>query len=990
MRRVFSPVARITFALLGITLALVLAAHALRILPDAQTEALANRKRTVEALTVQLTSGTLLDDLDDTAVVLDSVVERSPEILSAALRDANGNIVLESGSHEAFWKKTSDGRSTPEFVRAPIYSGDAEIGALEVRFEPLPSPWALSFNHGGVMSLLIFVTVGGALGYFLVLRRSLRALDPSAVVPERVKVAMDTLVEGVIIMDEREQVLLANQAFGRYLDVPVDQLIGKRASALNWKSADTGGSAPELPWVAAMAKRTPVTDCMLELRAANQAIRTFAVNATPVLDARGGVRGALASFDDVTELRQQNGELQRTLTQLEESRQVVEKHNAELRYLASHDPLTGCLNRRAFFDAFGRAFESAVAQKEVLCCAMIDIDHFKGVNDRFGHATGDRVIGFVAETVRRLVSEADLVGRYGGEEYCVVFVSRTCFEATVVLDRIRAAVSHGAPARFGSKLKVTVSAGVTQLLKGDVNPSALLARADGALYSAKAEGRDRVVLWTPELDTAAAERQLRAAQTDPSVPRQAGRDLGQETGLFRALTTAAGPRGPLGVFRDGVTQALTLAAGHGWTMALLRIELETAGALGARAQREILERISALLRGSDVLASLLGEHAAKSEAGALPSASPLGPSELGVLLPHVSDVNAIGRAVQRVIKAIGEPLIVDNQETFVGCAIGISVAPADGNDVDTLMHRAEHARRIVLAARGGERYAFYQSSMTETLVSAMRVENGLRRALERGEFTLLYQPQVELASGRMRGFEALLRWTDSLGLAMEPQKFIPIAESCGLIVPIGEWVLEKACRQAHDWQLVGGVVHRVAVNISPVQITSPGFADRVAAILRSTHVDPRLIDLEITETAFMSDLAAAAATLRQLRRLGLHISLDDFGTGYSSLSYLKQLPIDSLKIDSRFVKDLRETREGAALVAAIVGMAHGLGIRVVAEGVETVDALNMLKELGCDEAQGFLISPAVGAREAFALAGTVFPIGEQAADPERRPAAAAG
>ena len=332
---------------------------------------------------------------------------------------------------------------------------------------------------------------------------------------------MDTLVEGVIIMDEREQVLLANQAFGRYLDVPVDQLIGKRASAPELKSADTGGSAPELPWVAAMAKRTPVTDCMLELRAANQAIRTFAVNATPVLDARGGLRGALASFDDVTELRQQNGELQRTLTQLEESRQVVEKHNAELRYLASHDPLTGCLNRRAFFDSFGRAFEERqLRESEVLCCAMIDIDHFKGVNDRFGHATGDRVIGFVAETIRRLVAEVGFrrsIRRRG-------ILRRLRF--SLLLRGYRRARSRSC-GRFawprrpvsGSKLKVTVSAGVTQLLSGDVNPSAVPARADGALYSAKAEGRDRVVLWTPELDTAAAERQLRAAQTDLAGPR---------------------------------------------------------------------------------------------------------------------------------------------------------------------------------------------------------------------------------------------------------------------------------------------------------------------------------------------------------------------------------------------------------------------------------------------------------------------------------------
>src|SRR5690349_600772 len=387
---ILSPVARITFALLGITLALVLAAQALKILPDSQTEALEHRRRTVEALTVQLTAGTLLDRLDETAAVLDNVVGRSPDILSAALRDANGEVVLESGDHVTFWKEIPDGRSTPEFVRAPIYSGDAEIGALEVRFAPLPSPWTLEFGRGSVMALLLFVTVGGAFGYFFVLRRSLRALDPSAVIPDRVKLAMDTLVEGVIIMDESEQVLLANRAFGSHLEVPVEQLVGKRASALNWRSADTGGSAPELPWVAAMSKLAPVTDCMLELRTANQAIRTFAVNATPVLDPQGRLRGALASFDDVTELRQQNGELQRTLTQLEESRQVVEKHNAELRYLAMHDPLTGCLNRRAFFDAFGRAFEATVAQGGVLCCAMIDIDHFKSVNDRFGHSTGDR------------------------------------------------------------------------------------------------------------------------------------------------------------------------------------------------------------------------------------------------------------------------------------------------------------------------------------------------------------------------------------------------------------------------------------------------------------------------------------------------------------------------------------------------------------------------------------------------------------------------
>ena len=969
-----SPLARITIALLGITLALVLCAHALKIMPDAQSEALSHRKRTVEALTVQLSSRVMLDDLAAMVEVLDAVVERSPEILSAALRDPDGEIAVASGSHEPFWQEITDGSSTAEFVRVPIYFDDAEVGSLEVRFEPLPSMWALSLDRGGIPALLLFVALGGAVGYFIVLRRSLRALDPSAVIPERVSLAMDTLVEGVIIMDENEHVLLANRAFGGYLNVPVQQLIGKRASALNWRSDETGGSATGLPWVVAMAKRTPVTDYILELRAADQTIRTFTVNATPVLDPNGRLRGALASFDDMTELRQQNADLQRTLGELEESRRAIETHNAELSYLATRDPLTGCLNRRAFFESFERAFEAARATNEPLCCAMIDIDFFKQINDRFGHGTGDRIIAFVAETIRLHVRTDDFVGRYGGEEYSVVFAARSVDEAAAIVERIRRAISSGVSARFTSSLKLTVSGGVAQLSADDLNSSMLLERADVSLYAAKEEGRNRVVRWTPELKARATviTGQHRRSTTElTGTWRGIPRDLTHQTGVHRAPSAA----GLKDAFRERVEQTLALAERHTWTAALLRIELETAGAMAPRAQEAVLERVAALLRLSDTLVMLLGQRAAEPDVDGLPSTSVLGPGEIGVLLPDISHVNAIGRIVQRLVKVIGEPVIVDGQETLIGCAVGISVAPMDGEDFDTLMHRAEHARRAVRTGRSGERYAFYQPSMTETLLYTMRIENGLRRALDRGEFNLVYQPQVELATGRVSGFEALLRWTDADGTALQPHQFIPIAESSGLIVPIGDWVLHMACVQARNWQRASGVARRMAVNVSAVQIMSSGFAERVAAILRTTDVDPRLIELEITETAFMSDLGAAATTLRQLRRLGLHISLDDFGTGYSSLSYLKQLPIDSLKVDSRFVKDFDETRESIALVTAIVGMAHGLGIRVVAEGVETAKTLSQLKQLGYDEVQGFVISKPLPAREAFALAATEFPVG---------------
>jgi EAL domain-containing protein (putative c-di-GMP-specific phosphodiesterase class I) len=311
---------------------------------------------------------------------------------------------------------------------------------------------------------------------------------------------------------------------------------------------------------------------------------------------------------------------------------------------------------------------------------------------------------------------------------------------------------------------------------------------------------------------------------------------------------------------------------------------------------------------------------------------------------------------------------LDGREVLASCAIGIGVAPSDAEDADGLLSCADQALRAVRARNGGERYAFYQSSMTETLARTMRIESGLRRALSQNSLQIVYQPQIALDSGRVSGFEALLRWTDEDGQAIPPDQFIPVAESTGLIEAIGDWVLHRACVQARAWQRATGIDRRVAVNISAVQVMSPGFAERVAKTLEATGVDPRLIELEITETAFMSDLVMAARTLRYLRRLGLHIALDDFGTGYSSLSYLKQLPIDSLKIDSRFVRDLNDSREGLALVNAIVGMAHGLGIRVVAEGVETPDVLALLRRLGCDAAQGYLISRPVPVPEAIAMA----------------------
>jgi diguanylate cyclase (GGDEF)-like protein/PAS domain S-box-containing protein len=981
MSRPMSPILRITIALVGITLALVVSAYALRILPDSREEALDNRKRTVEALTVQVSSPVMLQDPDAIGEVLDTLVERNDEVISAGLRDAAGELVIDSGSHAAGWKEIIGGRSTAEYVRVPVFAANEEVGALEVHFAPLPSPWQFSVARGGLGALLLFLAVGGAGGYFFVLRRSLKALDPAAVIPDRVRLAMDTLVEGVIIVDDRQNILLVNRAFAALLGVPAAQLIGKEADSLNWRSSETGGAPGDLPWEVAMAKGAATTDRALDLRAADGVVRSFAVNATPVLDPKGKVIGALASFDDVTELRQQHGELQRAMVELEQSRKAMEKQNTELQYLATRDPLTGCLNRRAFFESFEGLFTQARATGEPLSCAMLDIDHFKKINDQFGHGTGDRVIAFVAETIRLGVRNADLVARYGGEEYCVVFPGRTPAEAAATLEKIREAVIRGAGARFTSAPKLTISAGVAALRPDEELTAALLERADAALYASKNTGRNRVTLWSLDLPSGgkAEDREKPGVEKRPKTgisgvwkgaPKLANAGA---NGLHRMPGASH-----LDAFRDQSTQSLALAARHQWTAALLRIEFTTIGLGAERAAAVVVERVENLLRRSDTLALLAGANPVSVADNLLPRVSPVGPTELGVLLPDVADINAIGRVVQRLIETISVPVDVDGTEAFATCAVGIAVAPVDGEDFDTLMRNADQARRACRENHSVDRYAFYQRSMTETLLRASRIESGLRRALERDELQLVYQPQIELATGKVCGLEALLRWNDADGTPVPPDQFIPIAESTGLIGAIGDWVLERGCRQAHAWQQESGVARRVAVNVSAVQIMSKGFSDRVAAILEATGVDPRLIELEITETAFMSDLVTAASKLRDLRRLGLHIALDDFGTGYSSLSYLKQLPIDSVKIDSRFVRGLNDTREGVTLVTAIVGMAHGLGIRVVAEGVESPHILQLLARLGCDEAQGYVISRPVPVAEAFAAAESEYELSEDA------------
>lgn len=352
----------------------------------------------------------------------------------------------------------------------------------------------------------------------------------------------------------------------------------------------------------------------------------------------------------------------------------------------------------------------------------------------------------------------------------------------------------------------------------------------------------------------------------------------------------------------------------------------------------VTERLRETIRPSDHLCSL----------------ARLGGDEFTILLPDIERVDDALTVAHRVKDAMRRPFNLDGHEIFVTASIGISLYPEDGEDCTSLLKYADTA--MYHAKNCGKNNAkLYSSSLTMQIMSHVKLEVGLRKALQNNELYLLYQPQVDVATTRIVGVEALIRWRHPEHGIIPPTEFIPLAEETGLIVPIGEWVLRTACNQARDWQRECERPVRMAVNLSARQFKDENLAQTVLAVLQDTGLDPYLLELELTEGTLMDNALATLATLEQLRGIGVFLSIDDFGTGYSSMSYLKRFDVRALKIDKSFISGLPQDSENAAITRAIIAMAHGLKMIVVAEGVETSEQLELLKQYGCNVAQGYLL-----------------------------------
>ncbi|MEW6332049.1 MAG: EAL domain-containing protein [Pseudomonadota bacterium] len=369
--------------------------------------------------------------------------------------------------------------------------------------------------------------------------------------------------------------------------------------------------------------------------------------------------------------------------------------------------------------------------------------------------------------------------------------------------------------------------------------------------------------------------------------------------------------------------------------------------------------------GHDVGDALLKEVAARLRGSVRPGdiISRLGGDEFTIVLANVAHLDDVTHVAQKLLDHFLPPFRIAGRDLFVSPSIGITLYPFDGNNAEDLIKNADiamyHAKE-----RGRNNFQFYTPELNVRAARRLELETGLRQALEKNQFILHFQPLVKMDSGGITGMEALLRWQHPEYGLIPPMEFIPLAEETGLIVPIGEWVLRAACARIKAWHDAGFPKMHVAVNLSSVQLQQKNFVDVVRQTLKDTGLEPRYLDLELTETLLMQDMEAAETVLKELHELGVLFSLDDFGTGYSSLSYLKRFPIDFLKIDRSFVHDITHDRYGAGIVRAIIAMAHTLGIKVIAEGVETAAQFRFLREQGCDISQGYYCSRPL-ATEAF-------------------------
>ncbi|WP_145058704.1 diguanylate cyclase [Lignipirellula cremea] len=498
--KIISATTRITLGLVSLTMSVWLVAYALGMLPDRRQAEIDGRAALCENVAWNCSLLASRNDTQAIELALEGLVRRNKAVQSAGVRRPDGTVLLAIGPHVNSWTLPPGKQSTPSQMRVPIFAGTADWGSIEVRFrDSAEQAGFAAWRLPPVANLGLFFAGASYLLYFFYLQKMLKQLDPSRVIPRRVRQTLDTLAEGLLVLDKNERILLANQAFAQSIGAAVEDLMGRKASDLPWESDVRGEGTEGFPWQRALHDDALQMDDLLTIVDRNQQRRTLKVSAMAVYSDDGERRGAMASFDDVTEIEKNREQLREMLETLSQSRDEIHRHNLELERIAAHDPLTDCLNRRAFFTQLETHWNLALRQNGPLACIMFDLDHFKLVNDTHGHQAGDMVLEMAAGLLRSGVRSGDLVCRYGGEEFCICLPDTELEEAFVVAEQLRQSVEK----QDFNGLSVTASVGVSARSLQGASPQEMIDQADKCLYVAKREGRNRVIRFDLAADSIA-------------------------------------------------------------------------------------------------------------------------------------------------------------------------------------------------------------------------------------------------------------------------------------------------------------------------------------------------------------------------------------------------------------------------------------------------------------------------------------------------------
>lgn len=761
-----NPITQLSIGLVCLTISILCLSELLGFIPNTMNAELEARKRFVESLAIQFSSLANSNNERHIKKALDVIVKRDANVLSAAVRSKRAAFV--SGNHEQNWTNDNTDISRYNQVVVPVYKGVKRWGQVEMRFAPpakgLLSSW--KYRNAGP-ALMLFVGLIGVIVFRLFMKRALKELDPSAAIPERVRNAFDALTEGVLIIDENKNIVLANGAFLQQTGVAAGEIIGYNTSTLAW--SETEQSEQDLPWDSIFSDGETRTDVRLKLNTKSNQERTFMVNCVAITDDDGHARGALATFDDVSELEEKNEKLRSMLKALQLSQKKIKAQNEELHILATRDPMTNCLNRRSFYDVFQKCFDDARNEQRQLAAFMVDIDHFKSVNDNFGHAAGDEIIKIVADILHKNVRDFDLVARYGGEEFAVVLLDIEEEGAKSIANRIRKAIQTSNACDYLEGRNVTASLGVSMITNGAKDKEALLNEADQALYEAKETGRNKVICWdlslasdkageSIEKEEATAESEASPAlieQTAIEIQCIAAKHISDST-LSQIAAANDGSEGRSDsnsnvqalqekirqLEEDAAERSLEVAAmmqydrltglqqrdyfqetisdsiarGHRYDKHLAVLSLELTSfrlindTLGHEAADmllgEIAIRLDSVLRATDKV-SASSEHP-------VTEISRINSDEFGILVNDLDDEKTIIKVLNRILTHISQPVTLKNHIVTPTCTIGISMYPNDGNYAELLTRNASIARQFVNQHADDKTYRFFNKDMNKS------------------------------------------------------------------------------------------------------------------------------------------------------------------------------------------------------------------------------------------------------------------------------------